>query len=99
MLRISVQTEGNVTALELEGKLSGPWVAELESCWRAAMAKAAGALIRVHLRAVSYIDAAGKELLAEMHRQGVELLASGCMTRAIVAEIKGKVLMSNHRGG
>ncbi len=91
MLKITVHTEKNITALELEGKLAGPLVAELEGCWRAAMARAAGTLIRVHLRAVSYIDAAGKELLAEMHRQGVELLASGCMTRAIVAEIKGKV--------
>jgi len=90
MLRITVEKEDNVATLALEGKLAGPWVAELEQCWRAAKAASAEASIRVHLRAVSYIDAAGKELLAEMYRQGVELVAAGCMTRAIVAEITAR---------
>ncbi len=88
MLRITVIESGQTDTLELEGKLSGPWVAELEQCWRAALAS--GHSLRIHLRAVGYIDAAGKELLAEMHRQGAELVAVGCMTRAIVAEIKAR---------
>ena len=87
MLRITVERQNDATIFELEGKLAGPWVMELEQCWRAVMAKAAGGLIKVHLRAVSYVNAAGKELLAEMYRQGAELVAAGCMTRAIVAEI------------
>ena len=32
------------------------------------------------------IDAAGRELLAEMHRQGVKLAAVGLMTQAIIEE-------------
>ena len=88
MLRINVKTQDQTTILELEGKLAGPWVAELEQSWRSTITSSAGAAIVVHLRAVSFIDAAGKELLAAMHRQGAELVATGCMTRAIVAEIK-----------
>jgi len=88
MLRINVKTQDQTTIFELEGKLAGPWVAELEQSWRSTIASWAGATIVVHLRAVSFIDAAGKELLAAMHRQGAELVATGCMTRAIVAEIK-----------
>ena len=38
--------------------------------------------------AVSFIDERGKALLAEMHRGGAELVAEGCMNRAIVEEIK-----------
>src|SRR5216684_7545412 len=72
---------------EVEGKLAGPWVAELEQCWRAAMNTTGGRPVKVHLRAVSFIDAAGKSLLAEMHRHGAELVAEGCMTKAIVAQI------------
>src|SRR6266852_7816940 len=36
-----------------------------------------------------FIDAAGKELLKEIHRQGGELLAEGCLNQAIVHEIVG----------
>jgi len=86
MLRITIEQEETMTTFELEGKLAGPWVAELERCWRMTTTPA-GSSLRVHLRAVSFIDAAGKELLARMHRAGAELAAVGCMTKAIVAEI------------
>jgi outer membrane protein TolC len=86
MLRITIKQEEKRTIFELEGKLAGPWVAELERCWRTT-APPAGSSQRVHLRAASFIDAAGKELLAKMYRDGAELAAVGCMTKAIVAEI------------
>ncbi len=89
MLRITVKQEPTATTFELEGKLAGAWVAELEQCWRASTAGPQAPPIRVHLRAVSFIDPAGRELLAEMYRHGAELVAAGCMTRAIVAEITG----------
>jgi ABC-type transporter Mla MlaB component len=85
MLKITVQTEETRTVLELEGKLAGPWVQELESCWQ--QVKAADRQLRISLKAVMFIDGAGKKLLAGMHRQGVELLAEGCMTKAIVDQI------------
>jgi hypothetical protein len=45
------------------------------------------------LNAVTFIDAAGRKLLAEMYRQGIKLEATGCMTRSIVDEImRGKKL-------
>jgi hypothetical protein len=39
------------------------------------------------IEAVTFVDAAGRELLAEMHRQGADLVAQGCMTKAIAEEI------------
>jgi hypothetical protein len=42
------------------------------------------------LKAVSYIDPAGKELLAEMRQQGAEIKGCGCMVRAFVEEIMGR---------
>jgi hypothetical protein len=42
------------------------------------------------LKAVSYIDPAGKQLLAEMRQQGAEITGCGCMVRAFVEEIMGK---------
>jgi len=86
MLKITTQTDGTTTIFELEGKLAGPWVQEVENCWRRAVTD--DWQVTVLLKAVTFIDGAGRKLLADMHRQGAELVAEGCMTKAIVGEIK-----------
>ena len=86
MLRVTIKKGESVETWELEGKLSGDWVKELERCWNEYTPQP-GIKIEVHLKAVSYIDAAGKQLLIEMHGRGVEIMGCGCMTRALVAEI------------
>jgi len=43
----------------------------------------------VDLTDVTYIDAAGKARLAEMHAQGAQFIAGDCATKAVVAEIVG----------
>jgi anti-anti-sigma regulatory factor len=85
MLKITKQTDSEGAVLELEGKLAGPWVDELKACCERPVS--ADRPVKVVLKAVSFIDAAGKELLAELHRQGAKLVAEGCMTKAIVEEI------------
>lgn len=85
MLKITTQNDARGTVFELEGKLAGPWVQELKGCWQRTVV--ADQPVKVMLKAVTFIDDAGRELLAEMHRQGAELMAEGCMTKAIVEEI------------
>lgn len=85
MLKITTQTDATRTMFELEGKFAGPWVRELEDCWQQAVS--GGQEVRVMLKAVTFIDTAGKKLLGEMYRQGAELAAEGCMTKAIIEEI------------
>jgi ABC-type transporter Mla MlaB component len=89
MFRVTVKAEDSVETWELEGKLSGEWVKELERCWRE-RSRQSGNAIRIQLKAVSYIDAAGKQLLTEMHERGVQIEGCGCMTRAVVKEIVGE---------
>jgi hypothetical protein len=86
MLKITATADGPGTLFELEGKLAGPWVQELRGCWQRSIAD--DQPLKVVLKAVMFIDGAGKELLAEMHRQGAELVAEGCMTKAVIDEIK-----------
>ena len=85
MLKITIRDDGAYTVLELEGRLAGPWVEELKRCWR--HSTNGGKPIRIVLKEVSFIDAEGKEILAEMHHEGVELAAEGCMIKAMVEEI------------
>ncbi|MGH9764720.1 MAG: STAS domain-containing protein [Blastocatellia bacterium] len=87
MLRIDIRRDGSATAFVLEGKLVGPWVAELENCWNESAAGVASQ-ISVDLTGVSFIDSKGRDLLAQMRRQGAKLAASGCLTMAIVNAIE-----------
>jgi hypothetical protein len=86
MLKITTKIEGTKGILELEGRLAGAWVDELERCWREIPP---GYALEVSLKAVTFIDDAGKKLLARLHESGVELRASGCMTNCIVQQITG----------
>ena len=87
MLRITTHDDGNLVNLRLEGRLAGPWVAVLRDCWERQLARPGGRGIRVDLRAVTYVDAAGKALLKEMCRQNVQFDACGCEMIATVAEL------------
>jgi hypothetical protein len=86
MLKVTIKQADSAETWELEGKLSGDWVKELDRCWKERKSPA-GVPLQVHLKTVSYIDVAGKQLLAEMHCRGVEIIGCGCMTKAVVDEI------------
>ena len=87
MLRITTETKRGKTVLGVEGRLAGPWVAALEQCWRELHVGSPQGKFHIDLCGVSFIDARGKVLLKEIHRQGGQLLAEGCLNQAIVHEI------------
>jgi outer membrane protein len=87
MLRITTEQKTGKLSLTVEGKLSGPWVAALEQSWRDLRGNSTGESLSVNLCGVSFIDAAGRALLKEIHQQGGKLVAEGCLNQAIVREI------------
>ena len=90
MFRITIKRDHGAEIWELEGKLTGAWVEELQRCWSERPATSQECL-QVHLKAVSYVDAAGKALLKNMHGAGVQIQGCGCMSKAVVEEIVGRV--------
>jgi len=86
-LRITTDKKRGRTVLSVEGRLAGAWVGTLEQCWRE---RAPEDKFSVDLCGVSFIDAAGKVLLKEIHQQGGKLIAEGCLNQAIVEEIEGR---------
>ena len=88
MLRITTTTRADEVTVALEGRLAGPWVAELARCWQTLTDTPGLPPVAIELDAVTFIDAAGKLLLQTMHEQGAMLTASGCMTRAILEDIR-----------
>ena len=99
MLKIAVHTLGRVMLFALEGKLAGPWVKELEFCWRSVVGRQPINPARVDLSSVTFIDSDGKDLLGRMHREGAELVATGCLNKCIVEEIMREVKQARVQGG
>ncbi len=87
MLRITLHDNPRTLLFQLEGRLEGPWVRELEECWRSAPASTPTPVLRVDLTGVTFIDEAGKACLAAMYRWGAQLIAADCQNKAIVDEI------------
>src|SRR5262245_49762813 len=87
MLRITVRDNPGPLTFRLEGSLAGPWVRELEACWQSTLVSHQQTALRFDLTGVTFVDSEGKAFLAARHAQGAELVASGCLMRAVVAEI------------
>jgi outer membrane protein len=90
MLRITIEKRPGKTSLTVEGKLAGPWVSALEQSWKDLRDGSSSESLSINLCGVSFIDATGRALLAEIHRQGGKLVAEGCLNQAIVREITAK---------
>lgn len=97
MLRITEQHTNGRMVLKLEGRFSGPWVGELDACWRAAMDAGDGATIWIDLTDVYVVDVAGQEQLARMHRAGVQFLTQGCVMPELVREISESADVATER--
>ena len=87
MLRITIHDNPDVLTFQLEGRLAGAWVREVEECRRRTLAGRCRPAVCFDLTGVTFIDAAGQACLAAMHRQGAEFVAADCLTKAVVAEI------------
>jgi len=90
MCRIQIQRGSGSTSFTLEGVLVGPWVRELDRCWREEASRGAGKTVVVNLTSVSFVDAGGRELLGRMRSQGAKLEAKGCLMKSIVQEIEAR---------
>ena len=88
MLKITQQRDpaSEAASLILEGRLAGPWVDELDTCWRQLATDSSGGFM-VDLTGVTFVDAKGKSLLIRMWEGGAEFRAAGCLTRCLIEEI------------
>ncbi|MEP6635113.1 MAG: hypothetical protein ABJB97_00205 [Acidobacteriota bacterium] len=87
MLRITTDITEHAVTFILEGRLTGIWVSELERCWHTVWAARPRQPICVDMRALTFVDAAGKQLLTNMYGRGADLVASGCFMNRVVEDI------------
>ena len=87
MLKITLHDSPREFRLKLEGRLSGPWVRELELCWKTAASTTGGRKTVIDLGEVDFVDPEGRTLLSDMHAQGVEMEAVTPLICSVLKEI------------
>ena len=90
MLRITIAETRNEQKWTLEGRLVHPWISELKSNWMRTETARREPKCVVDLTGVTFIDRSGEKVLAELSKQGAELIATGCYTRHVVRNIERK---------
>jgi anti-anti-sigma regulatory factor len=98
MLKITFNDTPGSTIVKLEGKISGPWVEELERSWIEHSPQASENVI-IDLSDVTYIDPEGKKLLARMVDKGVCFEGTQLMTKYVIDEITRVGIRSEKNGG
>ncbi len=87
MMKIQARELEGRMLLEIEGRLAGPFVPELEVCWREAHTKDPNRRMEIDLKNVTCVDRAGRCLLQRMHNEGVTFLSACLAIKDIVDEV------------
>ena len=77
--------------IKLEGRVTGPWVAELDHLWEHASPKLASRQLSLDLRETTYADAGGVRALRAIYSQTqAVILTSTPWTQYLAEEVRGK---------
>lgn len=96
MLRITVQENPHEMVLKLEGRLAGPWVAELDRLWQKTLPLRAERKVVLDLRATTFADADGIRSLRTIYEQtGAEIFTGTPWTQYLAEEIQSTTVEQN----
>jgi hypothetical protein len=86
-MRITVLDDKPEQRLMVEGKLTGPYIPELESAWNLVRRNARRQPIVVDIGGVTRIDANAEAALITMLAEGARLTARGCYLGYLVKQL------------
>ncbi|HEY1984273.1 MAG TPA: hypothetical protein VGG85_02630 [Terracidiphilus sp.] len=87
-LRITIQENDTAITITLEGRVAGPWIAELSNAWREIAPKLSNRRLSIDLRNVIYSEPQGKQVLREIYAQThATLVATTPWTEYLAQEI------------
>jgi hypothetical protein len=90
VLRVTINETPTEKRLILEGRLAGPWVGELRTCWKRTHRNHGGRTCIVDLSDVTFIDKGGERLLRTMSKGGAQFIATGIYIKHILDQLKPK---------
>jgi anti-anti-sigma regulatory factor len=78
-----------LATLKVEGKVVGPWAAELGKTWRRLWALSRQSTLQLDLRGVTYVDSNGAQVLREIVKAtGAEIFADSPLTQYFANQAK-----------
>jgi anti-anti-sigma regulatory factor len=87
-LKITIQNGDKAIAITLEGRVAGPWVAELSRVWVETAPQLGKKTLTIDLRNVIYADSSGKQVLREIYAQThAKLIANSPWAQYLADEI------------
>jgi anti-anti-sigma regulatory factor len=91
VLRITVEENSNAMVITLEGRVAGPWAAELSRLWEEKAPAAAQKKLSLDLRETTFADAGGIRVLRAIYSQtGAAILAGTPWTQYLAEEVARK---------
>jgi anti-anti-sigma regulatory factor len=99
MLRITVTDLPDEQSWLLQGRLVGPWAAELMLAWRNARHESDTRKCIVDLNDVTFIDQNGKAVLQEIMSQNPEFVTSSIYTKQILENLRKELERKSHKEG
>jgi hypothetical protein len=87
MLRISIVDTPAQRRLVVEGKLSGPWVAELRTTCRNANRDLEGRRLVIDLSSLTVISREGEDAIVELMKEGARFSCAGVLTRHVLKRL------------
>ena len=84
VLRITVTDEPKEQRWTLQGRLSGPWVAQLKSNWEKSHGQNGTRNCVVDVSGVTFVDLDGERVLAAMIKDGAQFIATGVYTKHVL---------------
>ena len=89
MLRITVEENAKTIVMKLEGRVTGPWAAELGRLWKETGPTLANRKLALDLRGTTYADAWGIRELKDIYSQTkAEILTATPWTQYLADEVK-----------
>ena len=87
MLKISLIDSARQRRLVVEGKLVGPWAAELRNACQTARADLDGRELVVEMRHITTISQEGENVILELINEGTRFRCRGVFTKHVVKEL------------
>jgi len=87
MLKISIIEGHTERRLIVEGKLVGPWAAELRSACEKVNADLFGRKLVIDMRHLTAISQEGENVLFELIQRGIKFRCSGVFTKHVLKQV------------
>jgi anti-anti-sigma regulatory factor len=91
MLRITINENPETFVIKLEGRVAGPWAAELDRLWEEKAPVVAKRKLALDLREITFADSDGMRVLKTIYSQtGAAILTGTPWTQYLAEEVARK---------